>query len=46
MIHVICITHVDDTLKLKLYHKVDAKHARNIGEESISNAVQAVTELV
>ena len=33
-------------MKLKLYHKVDAKHAKNIGEESISNEVQAVTELV
>jgi len=33
-------------VKLKLYHKIDAKHARNIGEESVSNAVQAVIELV
>ena len=33
-------------MKLKLYHKIDAKHARNIGEESVSNAVQAVIELV
>ena len=33
-------------MKLKLYHTIDAKHARNIGEESVSNAVQAVIELV
>ena len=33
-------------MKLKLYHKIDAKHAKNIGEESVSNKEQAVTELV
>lgn len=29
-----------------LYHSVDAAHIRNIGEESVSNKIQAVIELV
>ena len=32
-------------MKYKLYHTFDAKHAKNLGEESVSDNVQAVIEL-
>ena len=32
-------------MKYTLYHKFDAKHAKNLGEESVSDNIQAVIEL-
>ena len=32
-------------MKFKLYHTFDAKHAKNLGEESVSDNVQATIEL-
>ena len=32
-------------MKYKLYHTFDAKHAKNLGEESVSDNVQATLEL-
>ena len=32
-------------MKYKLYHTFDAKHAKNLGEESVSDNVQATIEL-
>jgi len=31
---------------LQVFHSVDAKHAKNIGEQSVSSHIQAITELV
>ena len=31
---------------LNLHHSIDAKHARNLGEQSVSSSVQAIIEIV
>ena len=34
------------TEKLFLEHTIDAKHVKNIGEQSVSSSIQAIIEIV